>query len=41
MIVNEIAQDGGLEVGAMHAILVRDSRRQDSDAAIVAESWQQ
>jgi hypothetical protein len=41
MIVNGIAQDGGLEVGAMHAILVRDGRRQDLDAPLVAESWQQ
>jgi hypothetical protein len=41
MIVNGIAQDGGLEVGAMHAILVRDSRRHSFDAPLAAESWQQ
>jgi hypothetical protein len=41
MIVNGIAQDWGLEIGAMHAILVRDSRRQDFDAPLETESWQQ
>jgi hypothetical protein len=41
MTINGIAQDGGMEVGAMHTILVRDRRRQDLDAPLEVESWQQ